>query len=166
VLVTAEIIAKVYYAALREASTSRILRRLCGQILSDEVRHVEFQTEQLAKLRRGRAAPLLWVTRALHQLLFVGATLIVTWSHRSVLSRAGCGFRRFCGACLSEFAADVGTRSRDEGTFHVGPMARVRSSMICVFGNRRKTSGEILIFAKRSPLPRITYSRSSNPRST
>src|SRR5436190_1415789 len=40
ILVTAEIIAKVYYAALREATGSRVLRRLCDQILRDEVEHV------------------------------------------------------------------------------------------------------------------------------
>jgi hypothetical protein len=116
VLVTAEIIAKIYYAALSEASRSQLLRRICVQILRDEARHVEFQTGQLAKLQRGRAAPLLWATRALHQLLFLGATLVVAWSHRSVLRRGGFGFRRFCRACLREFAADVRARRRDEGT--------------------------------------------------
>ena len=54
VLVTAEIIAKVYYAALREATTSPVLRRLCDQICADELAHVEFQTERLAWLRRRR----------------------------------------------------------------------------------------------------------------
>ena len=113
VLVTAEIIAKVYYAALREASESKMLRRICDQILRDEARHVEFQTEQLAKLRRGRAAPLLWATLALHELLFLGAMLVVAWSHRRALSCGGFGILRFCRACLSEFAADL--LARDPG---------------------------------------------------
>jgi hypothetical protein len=103
VLVAAEMIAKVYYVALREASESTILRRLCEQILCDEAVHVEFQTEQLARLQRGRATPLLWATRALHRLLFVGATLVVAGSHRAALSRGGFGFRRFWRACLGEF---------------------------------------------------------------
>jgi len=106
VLVTAEIIAKVYYAALREASESTTLRRICDQILRDEVRHVEFQTEQLARLRLGRAPLLLRATLALQQFLFVGATLLVAWSHRPTLARGGFGFRRFWGACRSEFARD------------------------------------------------------------
>jgi hypothetical protein len=116
VLVTAEIIAKVYYAALREASESKMLRRICDQILRDEARHVEFQTEQLTKLRRSRAAPLLWATLALHEILFLGAMLVVAWSHRFALSRGGFGIRRFCRACLSEFAADLLARKPDEGT--------------------------------------------------
>ena len=55
VLVTAEIIAKVYYPALREASGSVVLRAICDQIIRDERKHVEFQTEQLAGLRIGRS---------------------------------------------------------------------------------------------------------------
>jgi hypothetical protein len=116
VLVTAEIIAKVYYTALREASESKMLRRICDQILRDEARHVEFQTEQLATLRHGRAAPLLRATLALHELLFLGAMLVVAWSHRSALSRGGFNIRRFCRACLSEFAADLLARNLDEQT--------------------------------------------------
>jgi hypothetical protein len=110
VLVTAEMIAKVYYLALREASRSTILRSLCDQILRDEARHVEFQTEQLVRLQRGRSAPLLWATRALHRLLFVGATLVVAWSHRFTLSRGGFGFGRFLRACLGEFRSGVSRR--------------------------------------------------------
>jgi hypothetical protein len=45
VLITAEIIAKVYYKALREATGCPALRRLCDQILYDERAHVEFQAE-------------------------------------------------------------------------------------------------------------------------
>jgi hypothetical protein len=110
VLVTAEMIAKVYYVALRDASQSIILRRLCDQILLDEAAHVEFQTEQLARLQHGRAALLLWATRVLHRLLFVGATLVVAGSHRATLCRGGFGFRRFWRACLGEF--DHGVRRR------------------------------------------------------
>src|SRR5439155_128381 len=51
VLVTAEIIAKVYYPALREATGSTILRPLCAQIGRHDRLHVDFQTQQLARLR-------------------------------------------------------------------------------------------------------------------
>src|SRR5689334_9746190 len=52
ILVTAEIIAKVYYIAVRAATDSPPLRRLCDQILQDEVEHIYFQCERLAILRR------------------------------------------------------------------------------------------------------------------
>jgi len=72
VLVTAEIIAKVYYAALREATQSEVLRTICDQILRDEYKHVEFQTERLAIMRSNRSAAPLWMTLALHRIFLSG----------------------------------------------------------------------------------------------
>src|SRR5690348_13071644 len=49
VLVIAEIIAKVYYPALRVATNSEVLRAICDQVYREEIAHVDFQTEQLAR---------------------------------------------------------------------------------------------------------------------
>jgi hypothetical protein len=109
VLVTAEIIAEVTYAAIREATGSTILRRLCDQILRDEVRHVQFQTDQLARLRAdrpwwGRAA-----TLAAQRVLFAGTALVVWLGHRSAIRRGGFAlwsWRRACRRAFDEaFAA-------------------------------------------------------------
>jgi rubrerythrin len=89
VLITAEIIAKIYYAVLREATESKILRRLCDQILSDERRHVEFQAEQLAKLRAGRGWLGRKLTMGLQRFLFFGTVIVVWLLHRRVIRRGG-----------------------------------------------------------------------------
>lgn len=99
VLITAEIIAKVYYAALREATRSAILQRLCDQILHDEFKHVEFQAEQLAKLRGGRSRFAKAVTMALQRFLYLGTTIVVWLFHRKVIRGGGLtlwGWRRTC----------------------------------------------------------------------
>jgi hypothetical protein len=70
VLITAEIIAKVYYGALYHATKSSILRTLCDQILSDEIKHVEFQAEQLGKLRGRRNRFFLWITMGMQRFLY------------------------------------------------------------------------------------------------
>jgi hypothetical protein len=107
VLVTAEIIAKVYYLALRDATKSTVLRALCEQILADEYHHVDFQTAQLAMLRRGRRAPLMFATVALQRLLAWVTTLLVALSYRATLARGGFSFSRFRRACAREFARDI-----------------------------------------------------------
>ena len=107
VLVTAEIIAKVYYAALREATQSEVLRAICDQILRDEYQHVEFQTEQLALMRLNRRDTLLWITLALHRILFAGTLIVVGWSHRRTLARGGFSARRFWTRCMREFRRDL-----------------------------------------------------------
>ena len=102
VLITAEIIAKVYYAALQRATQSTVLRRLCDQILDDEVSHVEFQAERLAMMRRCRKAWANELTHALHCFLFFGACLVVWRKHGRALKRGDVGFRRFWRACWHE----------------------------------------------------------------
>jgi hypothetical protein len=107
VLVTAEIIAKVYYPALSEATASIVLRSICEQIHREEVAHVEFQTDQLARIRVGRPPYGIWVTRLLHRLLFYPTLMVVGLSHRMVLRRSGISLWRFFARCHREFVRDL-----------------------------------------------------------
>lgn len=108
VLVTAEIIAKVYYAVLREATQSVILRRVCEQILHDERAHVDFQCGQLRRMRSGRPPLAAAVTHALQQGLFAGTVLVVWWSHRPVIRRGGMTGLDWVAACQREFRSAMG----------------------------------------------------------
>ena len=126
VLVTAEIIAKVYYAALREATKSEVLRAICDQILRDEYKHVVFQTEQLAILRLYRRAVLLWATLTLHRILFAGTVIVVAWSHRRTLRRGGYSGRRFWDGCMREFRGDLAATDPHRGTPRSGQNDRLR----------------------------------------
>lgn len=123
VLVTAEIIAKVYYAVLREATQSVLLRRLCDQILYDERAHVDFQCGQLRRLRDGRRPLVVALTYAAQQGLFAGTLLVVWWSHRRVIRRGGMTIVEWVVACQREF--------RDAMTPHLNgaqPVAREAST--------------------------------------
>jgi hypothetical protein len=90
VLLTAEIIAQVYYAALRRATCSPVLRAVCRRVLADEAAHVRFQAERLAILRR-RAAGRLGLCLALQRLLFAAALAVVWINHGRVLRRGQLG---------------------------------------------------------------------------
>ena len=103
VLITAEIIAKVYYAALQQATDSVVLRSLCEQILRDEMRHVEFQAEQLGKLRYRRHPVLHWITMGLQRFLYWGTCVVVWQFHKAAFRKGHFGFRRFWKACWAEF---------------------------------------------------------------
>ncbi len=103
VLITAEIIAKVYYRALQQATNSVVLHTLCDQILRDELRHVEFQAEQLGKLRWRRKRTFLWFTMGMHRFLFWGTCIVVWHDHRKAFQRGGFNFRRFWRSCWGEF---------------------------------------------------------------
>jgi len=103
VLITAEIIAKVYYAVVREATRSAILRRLCDQILGDELRHVQFQAEQLEKLRTGRSRFGMAATMSAQRFLYVGTVLFVWLTHRPAIRAGGLSGAGWWTACWREF---------------------------------------------------------------
>ncbi len=105
VLITAEIIAKVYYAALGEATGSPMLRRICRRILRDEEAHVRFQAERLAILRRTRPEPGMRATTLLHRVLFLGACVVVWRNHGKAIRRGGMSFGAYWRLCWEEFEA-------------------------------------------------------------
>lgn len=105
VLLTAELIAQVYYRALREATGSPLLKRLCGRILRDEVYHVRFQCERIGMLRRGRRGWDRSWRLALQRALFAGAVAWVYLTHGRALRAGGFGLARFWRACWGRFRA-------------------------------------------------------------
>ena len=94
-VVMVETHAMVFYNAIRRATPSPVLRRVCEQILADEVPHLRFQCERLAVLHRNRPRLLLAATMLGHRLLFTLITLAVWCGHRRALRAGGYGFRRF-----------------------------------------------------------------------
>ena len=118
VLVTAEIIAKVYYPALRAATNSTVLQAICEQIEAEGIGHVEFQTEQLARLRIGRRGLRLWATVMLHRLQYYPTVVIIGLSHRKALGRGGLSLRDFCARCRRQFldaVASMNPQTKDPG---------------------------------------------------
>jgi hypothetical protein len=102
VLLTAETIGKVYYLAVRRATGSALLRRLCEQLLRDEVKHLRFHAERLAILRKERSGWRRWLAEARHRLLLGGACLLVWCKHRRTLRAGGYGLKKFWRACWQE----------------------------------------------------------------
>lgn len=104
-VVMVEVLAMVYYNALRRATGSRALRAVCGQILADEVPHVRFQCERLALLlrRRGRFGRRL--TLLAHRLFFALIVLLVWAGHRRALRAGGYGWRRYWRAAWDRMGA-------------------------------------------------------------
>lgn len=77
VLITAEIIAAVYYKALKRVTDSVLLRSICKQILIDELMHINFQSYTLRQFYLKRSTPGKMSSRLIHRLLMIGTTFIV-----------------------------------------------------------------------------------------
>lgn len=95
VLVTAEVLAMSYYQALRDATSSPLLKAICARILRDEQAHLNYQALTLGLIRRplsprGRA-----IRSLCHWIFFRGTALVLWQQHRAVFRAAGWNFRRF-----------------------------------------------------------------------
>jgi hypothetical protein len=126
VLVTAEIIAKVYYAALHDATGSAVLRRLCEQIMSDEEAHVRFQCERLAIVRARRSRVTIAAKSAWQRFFFAGTCWVVWWKHRRALRAGGLKYRSFRRQAKAEMREAL--KLMDPGNYVFGPVADAREA--------------------------------------
>jgi 1,2-phenylacetyl-CoA epoxidase catalytic subunit len=94
VLVTAEIVAVPYYRALRDATSSPLLKAMSARILVDEAAHLRFQASMLSRLALRRWASTDALIARTHRLFLTGTSLIVWLGHRSVFLAAAYTLRK------------------------------------------------------------------------
>jgi len=144
VLLTAEVIAKIYYRALLLATDAAALREICRRILEDETHHVRFQSERLAILRKKRPP---WASGAvvfLQRMLFAGASLVVWGHHRPVLRGAGLTFRGFWKEAQDEFHWSLDLMNPDRYEWRMTPSGRPSSGDAKTARDRNDLAGCIL----------------------
>ena len=88
-LVTAEIIALSYYSALSDATDSPALKRICGQMLHDELPHVIFQSYTLGHFKESK-----WL-KLQRRLLMRAATCAVWTAYGKLFRAAGWTYSKF-----------------------------------------------------------------------
>lgn len=115
VLLTAEIIAAVYYKALRDATGSPELKAICKRILIDEEMHINFQSFTLREHFTSKTPLQKSLIRLFHRTLMRGTILVVWSSHKSVLKAGGYTLIKFATEVLTEFkrSEDMITGKKD-----------------------------------------------------
>jgi len=103
VLLTAEIISKVYYVALYNATGSSLLKKICRQILKDEDQHIAFQCDTLQFFYKSKSSVGKFLTRGWHFVLMTGTILVVWLHHRKVLKKGRFGLPKFFQSTLHVF---------------------------------------------------------------
>jgi hypothetical protein len=104
VLVTAELIGKVYYRALEAATGSRQLQALCRMLVADELAHVGLETDLLRGMHEKKSPAGRWLATAALRSFFTGASLVVWFEHRRVLRSAGYNVGTFMRACAAQYS--------------------------------------------------------------
>ena len=129
VLLTAEVIAKVYYAALRKATGSAVLRRLCEQILRDEAMHIRFQSERLARIRGRYPRWRVQAAQRLQRIFFKGTCLVVWRSHGRAVRAGGLTFASYWRRAQREFNAALRLMDPRHYQFEESTDAPLRDSL-------------------------------------
>lgn len=115
VLITAELIALVYYRALRACTDSRVLAAICDRILEEEDAHTRYESELLRFLRGRRSGWLRGAPELLHRFLYAGTVLVVYFDHRRALRRGGYGVGAFWAGCWEVFARTTAAEAERAG---------------------------------------------------
>jgi hypothetical protein len=92
IVIQIETMALIFYSALRRATPSPLLERICTQMLRDEIPHLHFQFERLGMIHAGRRPILLRATYAAQRLLFLCVVLAVWFENRRMLRAGGFTF--------------------------------------------------------------------------
>jgi hypothetical protein len=95
ILLAAELMARVYYAALSRATEDPVLRTICRHILRDERWHVQFQCDRLRLMRTGRRGGARLAVRWAERIGFRAVCCAVWLDHAPAFRAAGIGFRAF-----------------------------------------------------------------------
>lgn len=103
VLLTAEIIAAIFYKALHRCTSNETLKLLCHQILIDEEMHINFQSYTLSTLHSKKSGFRQWIDRKMHRVLMEGTLLVVYVDHRKVLKAGGLPFAIWRQEIIDEF---------------------------------------------------------------
>jgi hypothetical protein len=105
VLVTAEVLARPYYAALRDATGSTLLRSICERIFDEEAAHLRFQAFALSRLQHRHCRLMQSLIKTSHVGLLAGTAALVWMEHQCVFRAAGRTFGAFWQESWQEFQA-------------------------------------------------------------
>jgi hypothetical protein len=103
VLVTAELLARPYYSALRDATDSPLLKSICEWIFTEEGAHLRFQAFALSRFHNRHSRAALDLIKSGHALLLAATAAVVWVGHRPVFRSGGRTFRAFWTETWREF---------------------------------------------------------------
>ena len=87
-VITVESTAQLFYQCLKDATTCKLLKQICTDILIDEAAHITFQTERLSLLYNHKNAFMRFFTYYFYTIFYFCTTLVVWLAHKK-LFKAG-----------------------------------------------------------------------------
>ncbi|QKG55653.1 ferritin-like domain-containing protein [Hymenobacter sp. BRD128] len=103
VILTAEVVATIYYRALFRATYSGLLQQICRRILLDEEMHLAFHCVAIRQLSPHRHWLGKWLWHQAYRGLMAGTALMVYLTSRRTFRAGGYGLVSFLSAIADEY---------------------------------------------------------------
>lgn len=100
ILVTAEMIALSYYTALSNATNSALLKKICRQMLNDELKHVVLQSDTLFRISKNRNEAANVLIRGIRRLIMRMTSLTVWLMYQDLLKKGHYTYKLFTRHCM------------------------------------------------------------------
>ena len=94
-VITVESTAQVFYQSLKAASSCRLLKQICTDILIDEAFHIDFQMQRLAIIFYGKTAVAKFISYQFYRFFYFTVALIVWFGHKKAFKAGGNGFEKY-----------------------------------------------------------------------
>jgi hypothetical protein len=104
ILVYAELLAFPYYRTLGNITSSKKLKAICDQILTDEEGHIRFQSQALQTFGKQRRGVWDLIYSAIYTVFFVATTTTLFFTHREIFRRGGVSYLALLNEALGRFA--------------------------------------------------------------
>ena len=100
ILVTAEMIALSYYTALSNATNSTLLKKICRQMLNDELKHVVLQSDTLFRISKARNEAVNVLIRGIRRIIMRVTSLTVWLMYQDLLRKGHYTYQLFTRHCM------------------------------------------------------------------
>jgi hypothetical protein len=94
-VITVESAAQVFYQSLKDASSCRLLKQICTDILIDEAYHIEFQTERMAVLFEQKSYAGRIISHYLYPVFFFATSFVVWMAHQNAFKAGGVDWGKY-----------------------------------------------------------------------
>jgi hypothetical protein len=87
--------AQIFYQSMKDATSCKLLKQICTDILIDEAPHIEFQTERLSIIYSNKTAAGKVLARRAYYLFYFSTALVVWMAHKKLFKAGGNTFRKY-----------------------------------------------------------------------
>lgn len=102
-VIIVESFAQIYYQAIAQATSCRLLRQICKDILVDEASHIKFQLDRLCMISSQHSEITFPLVLRLYRLFFFAVFLAVWVGHAKAFKAGGLSFKVLLKKSLQKF---------------------------------------------------------------